>query len=115
MTTTQAFRKLALALPDAEEKSHFDKPDFRVRNKIYAGFTAKGFAYVKLKPEQQEMVCASESSIVRPIPGGWGIQGWTEVDHTKADLALLKSLLKMAWSNVAPKILVKLDAETKKD
>lgn len=54
------FRKLALALPDAEEKSHFGKADFRVKNKIFAGFNDKGMAYVKLLPEQQEILCAAE-------------------------------------------------------
>ena len=29
-------RKLALGLPEAEEKAHFGKADFRVRNKIFA-------------------------------------------------------------------------------
>ncbi len=38
------FRKLALALSDAEEKSHFGKADFRVKNKIFAGFNDKGMA-----------------------------------------------------------------------
>ena len=29
-------RRFALTLPEAVEKSHFDQPDFRVRNKIFA-------------------------------------------------------------------------------
>lgn len=105
MATAEEFRAMALALPGAEEKSHFNKADFRVRNKIYAGFNATGLAYVKLQPEQQVFVCESEAPNVRPIPGGWGNQGWTEIDHTKADTNLLKSLLRMAWTNVAPKSL----------
>jgi hypothetical protein len=36
VTPTQP-RQLALALPESEEKSHFEQPDFRVRNKIFAG------------------------------------------------------------------------------
>ena len=34
--TPETFRSLALALPGAEEKSHFGKADFRVRNNIFA-------------------------------------------------------------------------------
>src|SRR5438876_11940289 len=34
--TLAAVRRLALALPEAVERSHFDVPDFRVRNKIFA-------------------------------------------------------------------------------
>ncbi len=99
------FRRLALILPEAEEKSHFGKADFRVRDKIFAGFNDKGRAYVKLVPEQQEMLVAAEPLLISPIPGGWGKKGWTLVDHIKGDEALLKSILLMAWKNVAPKSL----------
>jgi hypothetical protein len=107
MVTSEQFRASALRLPESEEKSHFGKADFRVKNKIFAGFDDKGRAYVKLKPEQQEFVCDSEKPVVRPIPGGWGKQGWTEIDHVQADEMLVKSLLTMAWTNVAPKTLLK--------
>jgi hypothetical protein len=100
------FRKLALALPETEEKSHFGKPDFRVRNKIFAGFRDNGQAYVKLPPETQAMLVAAESKILAPIPGGWGRQGWTQVDQNAADETLLKSLLTTAYKHVAPKKLV---------
>jgi hypothetical protein len=99
------FRELALALPEAEEKAHFGKADFRVRNKIFAGFTADGFGHVKLKPEQQEMMCAAEPKLISAIRGGWGQQGWTRIDHRNADDALVRSMLLTAWKNVAPKSL----------
>ena len=103
--TDALFRRLALALPETEEKSHFGKPDFRVRNKIFAGFNDKGRAYVKLRPDQQDMLVAAEPALLAPIPGGWGNQGWTQVNHLAADTALLKSVLQMAYNNVAPKRL----------
>lgn len=102
---SDVFRRLALALPGAEEKSHFGKADFRVRDKIFAGFNDKGRAYVKLLPEQQAMLVDAEASLISPIPGGWGNKGWTLVYQDKADEALLKSILQMAWKNVAPKSL----------
>jgi hypothetical protein len=101
----ERYRKLALSLPEAEEKSHFGKPDFRVRNKIFAGFTGEGRAYVKLTPEQQDMLVGAEPKLVSAISGGWGKKGWTLVDHTKSDSALLRSALAMAYKNVAPKKL----------
>lgn len=104
--TDAVFRRLALDLPETEEKSHFGKADFRVRNKIFAGFTAEGYAHVKLTADQQEMLCAAEPTVLKPIPGGWGRQGWTRVDHRTADEALLRSLLLVAWRNVAPKSLL---------
>ena len=105
--STELFRQLALALPEAEEKSHFGKADFRVRNKIFAGFTADGFAHVKLKPEQQDILTSAEPRLISALPGGWGNQGWTKIDQHKADKALLKSVFQMAWKNVAPKSLQK--------
>ena len=105
--SSELFRKLALALPETEEKSHFGKADFRVRNKIFAGFTGDGLAHVKLKPEQQDMLCNAEPSLACAIPGGWGNQGWTSINQNQADEALLKSALLMAWKNVAPKRLQK--------
>lgn len=97
------YRKFALALPGAEEKSHFGKPDFRVRDRIFAGLNDKGQAYVKLTPEQQEMLVAAEAKIISPIPGGWGRKGWTLIDQDKADDSLLKSVLAMAHGNVTTK------------
>jgi hypothetical protein len=105
--SSMRYRELAMSLPGAEEKSHFEKPDFRVGNKIFAGFNDKGMAYVKLRPEQQDMLVAAEPALIRPIPGGWGKKGWTLVDQEKADDDLLKSVLHMAWQNVAPKSLQK--------
>ena len=105
--STALYRKLALSMPGAEEKSHFGKPDFRVRNKIFAGFNDKGMAYVKLTPEQQGFLVDAEPKLISPIPGGWGKKGWTLVDHLNADEALLRSVLTTAWKNVAPKSLQK--------
>jgi hypothetical protein len=105
--TDHLFRALAVSLPQVAEKSHFGNADFRVSNKIFAGFTKDGFAHVKLKPEQQEILCAAEPKLLSPIKGGWGNQGWTKIDHLHADEALLKSLLLTAWKNVAPKSMQK--------
>jgi predicted DNA-binding protein (MmcQ/YjbR family) len=105
--TTERYRAIALSLPGAEEKSHFGKVDFRVRDKIFAGFNDKGMAYIKLTPEQQYVLVSAEPKRISPIPGGWGKKGWTLVDQDKADEALLKSVLTMAWKNVAPKSLQK--------
>ena len=99
------FRALALSLPEAQESAHFGKADFRVRGKIFAGFTASVVAYVKLTPEQQHMLAEAEPQMISPIPGGWGRKGWTVLDQDKADGALMRSVLRMAWQNVAPRSL----------
>ena len=100
-------RRLALALPGAEEKSHFEKPDFRVRNRIFATLPEDGHAVVKLTRDQQEMLTASEPAIFQAVNGGWGRQGWTRILLAAADELTLKSALVTAWRNVAPVALRK--------
>jgi hypothetical protein len=105
---TEDFRRLALALPEAEEKSHFDKPDFRVRGTIFASIKNPRTGVVKLTREQQEVMAAAEPDIFSAVPGGWGLKGWTEIYLELADEAALKSALIAAWKNVVPKVMLKL-------
>jgi hypothetical protein len=103
------FRRAALALPGAAEGAHQRTADFRVGKRIFAtlGYPDDGWGMVKLTPEQQSMLVEAEPDIFRPVPGGWGKQGYTNVLLAKADAATLKSALAMAWKNVAPKSHVK--------
>lgn len=110
--TTDDFRRIALALPEAEEKSHFGKPDFRVRNRIFASLPPGGHAVLKLTPEEQAMLASAEPDIFRPVKGGWGRQGWTEMDLSATDEMTLHSACLMAWRNVAPISLRKRQAAT---
>jgi hypothetical protein len=67
MATAAQMRKLALVLPEAEEKSHFEQPDFRVRNKIFAGLSRDGTeGNLKLAPELQALVLSSIRRRSRP-------------------------------------------------
>ena len=100
---SEDFRQLALALPQAEEKSHFGKADFRVKNKIFATLKDAKSGVVKLMPEQQEMMAAAEPKIFTALKGGWGDQGWTEINLEAVDRPTLQSALLAAWRNVAPK------------
>lgn len=105
MTTAETFRKLALAFAEAKESSHFGKADFRVRNKIFASLPDANTGVAKLLPEQQHMLMETGPAAVSPAAGAWGRQGWTRIDLTQTDKAMLESVLTMAWRNVAPKKL----------
>lgn len=100
-------RRLALDLPETEEKSHFGQADFRVRNRIFATLPSQETAVVKLTPEDQQMVVSSEPGIFVPVKGGWGLKGWTQVQLAAADQTTLESALRMAWRNTAPPTLRK--------
>jgi hypothetical protein len=107
MTTAAQWRKLALALPEAEEKAHFEQPDFRVRNKIFAGLSREGdVGNLKLTPELQAMLLGSHPDAFYPATGAWGRAGWTHVRLAKAKVAAVRELLPEAWRLVAPKRLV---------
>jgi hypothetical protein len=103
------FRRVALALPGAAEGAHQRTADFRVGKRIFAtlGYPDDAWGMVKLTQEQQAMLVEAEPEIFRPVPGGWGKQGYTNVLLAKADATTLKSALAMAWKNVAPRSQVK--------
>ena len=105
-------RRFALRMPEAEEKSHFGKADFRVHNHIFSTLPDGATAVVKLTREQQEMLTDAEPAIFAPVPGGWGRQGWTRVALAVCDETTMASALWMAWRNVAPPALKKQHAET---
>jgi hypothetical protein len=107
------FRQAALALSGAIESAHHGKADFRVGKRIFAtlGHPDENWGTVKLTAEQQQVLVEAEPAIFRPVPGGWGKQGYTNVLLAKADAATLKSALVMAWENVAPKTQLKARAE----
>jgi hypothetical protein len=79
--TAAEFRRLALSLPETEEKAHMNHPDFRVRGKVFATlqYPDKNFGMVKLSPETQAMFVAEDPSAFQPCAGAWGLQGATNV------------------------------------
>src|SRR5258705_6220897 len=103
------FRRAALALPGAVESAHQRTADFRVGKRIFAtlGYPDDAWGMVKLTQEQQSMLVEAEPEIFRPVPGGWGKYGNTNVLIAKADATTLKSALGMAWKNVVPKATAK--------
>jgi len=105
--TEDAFRKMALSLPQAIESAHMDHPDFRVRGKIFAtlGYPKQGWGMVKLTPEQQEQFVQNEPEIFVPAAGAWGRGGSTTVWLAKATDDAVFTAIVAAWRNVAPKRL----------
>jgi hypothetical protein len=98
-------------MPEAEEKSHFDNPDFRVRNKIFAGlYQDETRGVLKLPPELQSMLLDSRPDVFVPAAGAWGRSGWTYVVLASAELGMLRELVPEAWRLVAPKRLVAASA-----
>lgn len=99
--TADAFRKLALALPDVVEGAHMGKADFRTGGRIFATLPGEAVGVVLLTPEQQRVVIDTAPSMFAPVKGGWGEKGATQVVLEKVSVARARDALKLAWSNRA--------------
>jgi hypothetical protein len=101
-------RRLALELPDTVEADHFGMASFRVAKKILCTIHVdQPRMMVKLEAEDQHNLTVAHPGVIEPVPGAWGRHGSTFVWYEKADEALVRTLLWMAWTKVAPKKLVK--------
>ena len=107
--TPNAFRSLALEMPEAVESEHMGHPDFRVGGKIFAtlGYPGADWGMVKLTPEQQQQWIDAEPDVFTPVKGGWGRKGATSVRLEAANPKNLRGAMIDAWRNVAPKRLAK--------
>lgn len=97
--TSDAFRKLALALPDAEERAHMHHPDFRVNDRIFAtlGYPGDGWAMVVLTPEDQAAFASAKPGVFVPGKGKWGQQGCTLIELRSATASFVREALRAAY------------------
>ena len=117
LSTSSDFRRIALSLPQTEERQHMNHPDFRVAGKIFAtlaypdrvsGFVLtnpenkNAIAMVKLTPIQQEDFVKSHPAAFSPVTGAWGRKGCTHILLAKANKRAIKAALLAAWRNHAP-------------
>lgn len=118
MPTTEAdVRRLALALPEAYEDLHRGRPTFRVNKRIFAmlrGVTRAGrtgmFAALEgerpvalVKLDREDQLNLIEGHLGAVTPAEYAHHGWTHVWLEAADEALLATVIRLAWVNVAPK------------
>ena len=106
--TPAAFRKLALSLPETEERQHMNHPDFRVAGKIFAtlGYPDKTRGMVKLSPEDQHNFSKDYPDVFVPVKGNWGRRGATSVYLQQAEKDVLSKAIEAAWRHTAPKRLL---------
>lgn len=108
MTSLQALRETCLALPEAEERTTWDAPTFRVRDKIFAMVHAvqgRSSMWCKAPAGVQSMLveAAPDRFFVPPYVGhkGW-IGLWLDVPLDRGELA---ALVERSWRMTAPKRL----------
>ena len=101
--TSDEFRKMALEIPTAVERSHMNHPDFRVAGKIFAslGVPDENWGMVKLTPEQQHAFIEKAPEVFRPSSGAWGRRGCTNIYLAGAKVTIVRDALDAAAKNVA--------------
>jgi hypothetical protein len=99
MASADDFRRIALSLAGAEERSHMNHPDFRVGGRIFAslGYPDPSCGMVVLMPEQQEDFMTLAPDAFRPAAGAWGRRGSTVVQLDAVGEDLLEAALAAAW------------------
>ena len=87
--TVDEFRALALSLPRAIEKPHFDRASFRVdapRGKTIATLLERDeTANVFLNVEEQDLLIHADPTVFSKVPTKWGDKGATTIQLGAAD------------------------------
>jgi hypothetical protein len=106
VTTFEDVRRIALGLPEVEEKLTWETDiTFRVRDKIFA-IGGEGADRVSIKASletQAELLEMDPETFAKSAYVGRF--GWITVDLARVDPDLLVSLLRDAWRRTAPKKL----------
>jgi hypothetical protein len=102
MATPALLRRIALSLPQTEERSHHGHPDFRVCNKIFAslGYSGEDRGVVKLSLADQQVLLQSFPEVFER--NGWSHQGWTTVHLKHVGASMLRQIVVDSWRKVAP-------------
>jgi predicted DNA-binding protein (MmcQ/YjbR family) len=106
VTTFDDVRRIALALPEAEERITWDVDiTFRVRDKIFAmGGEEGSHVSIKASPDRQAELVDLDPETFAPS-AYVGRFGWVTVDLARVDRSLLEDLIREAWRRTAPKKL----------
>lgn len=100
-------RKIALGLPEAEERETWETATFRIRNKIFVMFNdQERELWIKSTFDEQRALCHMDPGTFF-VPPYVGPSGWVGVRIRTVDRDELEELLIEAWRLTAPKRLVR--------
>ena len=100
MATFDDLRRLALALPGAEEITYRDHPWFNVGTKTFA-LSWGGRTILKLDKGHQLLLFEVRPETFQKFPMGPSFWSYVELDHL--DTAELADLVREAWAMIVPK------------
>src|SRR5882762_1973561 len=102
--TSDEFRKMALKIPTAVERSHMNHPDFRVAGKIFAslGVPDESWGMVKLTREQQRTLIEKAPEVFNPsaVPGVGKVARMFIFPPRRRALCALRSMLRRRMSRI---------------
>jgi hypothetical protein len=106
-------RKIALSLPEAEERETWETATFRVRNKIFVMFSDRERElWIKSDFDEQRALTQTDPETFF-VPPYVGPSGWVGVRIRSVERDELSELVTEAWRLTAPKRLVAaFDEET---
>lgn len=103
--TLAAIRKYALSLPEVTEEPHHQYGSFRVRGKIFVTFPPEeDYLHVFVAEQDRELALAMYSEFTEKLLWGGKVVG-VRLTLESAPQAAVKSLVRQAWANKAPKSL----------
>jgi len=108
MATFDDVRRIALALPEVQEKPHFGMPAFRVAEKGFASVT-KDHSRVLLQLDAAGVAAELALGDCQQLTRGEVPIG-LDADLAALDAARLERLLRRAWQHRAPKAVIRAAA-----
>jgi hypothetical protein len=98
-------REMALALPQAVEMDHRRAPSYRVNGRIFCMIRPdEPFVVLKLDRDDQLNMFEGYPDAITPAQH-YAHHGWTRLWLEPATADLARTLLRLAWTHVAPKRL----------
>jgi hypothetical protein len=104
MVTLDDFRRIALSLPQAEERETWGEATFRVRDRR-EDLVADRSASVKASLDDQAGLVVADP-FTFSVPRYVGRYGWVAIDLDRVDRRMARTLIVNAWRRTAPKRLV---------
>lgn len=106
MITAADLRLFALSLPEAEERSHWGKASFRVRNKLFAVIQEDEVSVIVKTTDDDRMAYTAMDPAIFSIPASHSSLNYMLVQMNLIDPEEMHGLLLQAWRLVAPKRLI---------
>ena len=104
------FRKLCLALPEAEEIETWGEATFRIRGRIFAMGSAEGRSVsIKASLDDQAGLIAMDPKTFA-VSAYTGRFGWVNVRLSRLGVRLGERLVSNAWERSAPRRLLRQNA-----